>query len=41
VSGSAEQFKFIARDPALGSASLAPMMPITIRRLFLSLSFFL
>lgn len=30
MSGSAEQFKFIARDPALGSASLAPMMPITL-----------
>jgi hypothetical protein len=30
VSGPAEQFRFTARDPALGSASLAPMMPITL-----------
>jgi hypothetical protein len=27
----AQQFPFIARDPALGSASLAPMMPITLQ----------
>jgi hypothetical protein len=26
-----QQFPFIARDPALGSASLAPMMPITLQ----------
>ena len=25
------QFRFIARDPTLGSASLAPMMPLTLR----------
>jgi hypothetical protein len=31
LSGSAEQFRFVARDPALGSASLAPMMPITLQ----------
>ena len=27
----AQQFQFIARDSALGSASLAPMMPITLQ----------
>jgi hypothetical protein len=31
LSGPAQQFPFIARDPALGSASLAPMMPITLQ----------
>ena len=30
MSGPATQFPFVARDPALGSASLAPMMPITL-----------
>jgi hypothetical protein len=30
VSAPAEQFRFVTRDPALGSASLAPMMPITL-----------
>jgi len=28
---SPQQFPFVARDPALGSASLAPMMPITLQ----------
>ncbi len=31
MSGAFEQFPFVARDPALGSASLAPMMPITLQ----------
>jgi hypothetical protein len=31
LSLSAQQFPFIARDPVLGSASLAPMMPITLQ----------
>jgi hypothetical protein len=31
VSGPAQQFPFVARDPALGSASLAPMLPITLK----------
>ncbi len=31
MSGPAEQFRFTARDPALGSASLAPMMPLTLK----------
>jgi hypothetical protein len=31
LSEPAEQFQFIARDPGLGSASLAPMMPITLK----------
>ena len=26
-----KQFSFVARDPALGSASLAPMMPLTLQ----------
>lgn len=30
MSGSVEQFPFIARDPTLGAASLAPMMPLTL-----------
>ena len=31
MSGPAEQFRFTTRDPAFGSASLAPMMPITLK----------
>jgi hypothetical protein len=31
VSGPVQQFPFVARDPALGSASLAPMMPLTLK----------
>jgi hypothetical protein len=31
VSGPVEQFRFTARDPTLGAASLAPMMPITLK----------
>jgi len=31
VSGPAEQFPFIARDPTLGTASLAPMMPLALK----------
>ncbi len=31
MSASPQQFPFVARDPALGSASLAPMMPITLQ----------
>jgi hypothetical protein len=31
MSGPVEQFRFVARDPALGSASLAPMMPLTLK----------
>jgi hypothetical protein len=31
LSASPQQFPFVARDPALGSASLAPMMPITLQ----------
>jgi hypothetical protein len=31
LSGPAKQFPYIARDPALASASLAPMMPITLQ----------
>lgn len=31
MSGPAKQFPYIARDPAFGSASLAPMMPITLQ----------
>ncbi len=30
MSAPAAQFPFIARDPALRSASLAPMMPLTL-----------
>jgi hypothetical protein len=30
VSGPVEQFGFVARDPTRGSASLAPMMPLTL-----------
>jgi hypothetical protein len=31
LSEAAQQFPFVARDPALGSASLAPMMPLTLK----------
>jgi hypothetical protein len=31
LSGAVQQFPFVARDPALGAASLAPMMPLTLR----------
>ena len=31
MSGPVQQFPFVARDPALGSASLAPMMPLTLK----------
>jgi hypothetical protein len=31
LNGSVQQFPFIARDPALGSASLIPMTPITLQ----------
>ena len=31
MSGPAQQFRFVARDPALGSASLAPMMTIALQ----------
>lgn len=31
MSGSAQQFQFVARDPSVGSASLAPMMPLTLQ----------
>ena len=31
MSGPAAKFPFVARDPALGSASLAPMMPLTLK----------
>ena len=31
MSGAFEQFPFVARAPALGSASLAPMMPIILQ----------
>ena len=31
MSALAKQFPYIPRDPALGSASLAPMMPITLQ----------
>jgi hypothetical protein len=31
VNAPVEQFRFVARDPALGSASLAPMMPLTLK----------
>ena len=30
MSGPVEQFRFVARDPARGAASLAPMMPLTL-----------
>lgn len=30
MSGPAQQFPFVARDPALGIASLAPMLPLTL-----------
>src|SRR5262249_30543068 len=30
VTAPAEQFPFVARDPALGAASLAPMLPLTL-----------
>lgn len=31
MTSSAEQFPYVARDPALGAASLAPMLPLTLR----------
>ena len=31
MSGPAQQFPFVARDAALGSASLAPMIPLTLQ----------
>jgi hypothetical protein len=31
LSRAAQQFPFVARDPALGPASLAPMIPVTLR----------
>ena len=31
MSGAVEQFSYVARDPTLGSASLAPMMPLTLQ----------
>ena len=31
MSRAIEQFRFVARDPALGSASLAPIMPLTLK----------
>lgn len=35
MNGPAQQFPFVARDPALASASLAPMMPLTLKSLAL------
>lgn len=31
MTGSAEQFPYVARDSSLGAASLAPMLPLTLR----------
>jgi hypothetical protein len=30
MSASAQQFPYVPRDPALGQASLAPMLPLTL-----------
>jgi hypothetical protein len=31
LSGTVQEFPFVVRDPALGAASLAPMIPITLK----------
>ena len=30
MTASAQQFSYVARDPSLGNASLAPMLPLTL-----------